>query len=121
MSHKTVEELQQELVYYRDILVPSIQSREAEMTRGWGNLWYQLMEENGRMYSNSQSNQQLYYLQEDNYRLHHENAVRIQNHNDLSQYATSLEERCKTLEAIDACRSKSLWDNSRFNKNSKHQ
>jgi len=113
MTQKTIEELQQDIAYYRDVIVPSMRSREAEMTRGWGNLWYQMMEENGRMCSNS--------LQEENSRLQHENAARIQNHIELSQYATSLEERCRTLEAIDARRSKSQWNNARFNKNTKLQ
>ena len=119
MTQKTTQELQQELAYYRDVLVPSMQAREAEMTRGWGNLWYQMKQENEQMRLNSYDNSNLYHLQIENARLQHENAARIQNHAELSQYATSLEERCKTLEAIDARRGKSQWNNSRFKKNTK--
>lgn len=119
MNPKTNEELEQEIAYYRNVLVPSMLAREAEMTRGWGNLWHQMKEENEYMRTNSHNNQQFYLLQEENARLQHENAAHIQNHIELSQYATSLEERCRTLEAIDTSRSKSAWNKKRFNKNTK--
>lgn len=117
MAQKSKQELEQELAYYRDVVIPTMLTRENEMTRGWGNLWHEMKEENDRMRASSQNCQQLYSLQEENMRLRCENAAHIQNHIDLSQYATSLEKRCETLENIDARRGKSAWNRARRDNN----
>jgi len=117
MAQKSNQELEQELAYYRDVVIPTMLVRENEMTRGWGNLWHKMKEENDSMRANSQKCQQLYSLLEDNTRLRCENTTHIQNHIDLSQYATSLEERCETLENIDAHRGKSVWNKAWYDNN----
>ena len=108
----TMNELQAQVDYYRNVVIPAMQAREAIMTREWGTLWHNITSENTRLMNAYGDNSYVTSLQAENERLRRENAARIQNQCDMSNYASTLEKRCEMLEKIDADRSKSVWRNA---------
>ena len=116
MTENTAQ-LEQELTYYRDVVIPSMRAREAVMTREWGNLWHDIQEDNAGRLQAGHDDTVVHALIAENEQLKRELSVRIQNHVELSEYSNSIEERCKALESIDERRGKEVWHKACRKKN----